>query len=397
MKNQDSIFCSSCNKKDSPDSEDSFVLISKDHNHYWCKDCVNMAHEAIKDDLMNDPQLKTHDFKMLMPDQIFEDLNKHIVGQTRAKKDISVAIAQHLRRLKNPSIKKSNILIMGPTGTGKTEIARTVSKLLNIPFVMTEATNLTTRGYAGEDVESIIHKLLSSVDYNTLLAAQGIVFIDEIDKLARSQNTESGVNTVSVQQELLKIIEGSNVLIKKKNNIGLVEEYTVNTSNILFICAGAFEGLVNKEPETVIGLGISQLKEIINQNQEIENKDLVKYGLIPEFVGRFSVLTRTDILTESDLFKILIEPENSIVKQKQKLFAMDNVDISFSKEYLNQIVKDAVKEKTGARGLYRILESRLNDLYFNINKYKNQEVIISEMGFSVKNNNINIIEEKSVS
>jgi ATP-dependent Clp protease ATP-binding subunit ClpX len=394
------IQCPSCLKKDIEGSNDTFILMSSEQDLYICDKCIEVAHNAATtQSLINDFEEKVVNKNrelniMRSPKEIYQELNKYVIGQDKAKKDISVAIAQHLRRIKDKSIKKSNILIMGPTGTGKTEIARTVSNFLKLPFVITEATNLTTRGYIGEDVESIIGRLLSSVDYNTDLASKGIIFIDEIDKLGRSQNSDSGVNTVAVQQELLKILEGTQVTIKRKSSIGISEEFVVDTSNILFICAGAFDGLINAPKENIVGIGAEQnSKEIVKK--EVQTSDLFKYGFIPEFVGRFSVLTETHVLSKEDLFKILIEPENSIIKQKQKLFNMDHVCLEFSKDYLMSVVLKTIDEKTGARGLNRILETRLNELYFHIDKYKNQLLIISENEVIIKNNENILFEEKS--
>lgn len=373
--------CVGCNKLNSTNEMDQFIKLNKDQEEILlCETCINsMQHEIMQSKSPTTPVKFSLVNESPMPKDIYNYLNKHVIGQTEAKTKLSIAISQHYRRLKDPSIKKSNLLLIGPTGTGKTELARSISQYLKLPFICADATNLTTRGYIGEDVESIITRLLQSTNWDVQKASQGIIFIDEIDKLARSQNGDSGINTVSVQQELLKIIEGSIVKVKNKNG-AMSEEFFVNTNNILFICAGAFDGLKDLVcvSDKEIGMGLTQSKKETSANwtDDIETSHLVKYGLIPEFLGRVPVLSYTSNLTVKDLEQILTEPENSLTKQYKKLLSMDDIELNFSPEYISTIAEEAFSKKLGARGLKQILENRLQKLYFNLDQYKNKSIVV---------------------
>lgn len=386
MEIKKTIACAVCKSKDTLENPAIFVLASKDDETYICDSCIECAHQAIveekeKSNTSTISQSAPKESLLNTPKELYQELSKNVIGQDDAKKKISIAIAQHQRRMTNPSIKKSNILMIGPTGTGKTELARSIATFLKIPFVMTDATNLTTRGYVGEDVESVVARLLSSVNYDVSAAQKGIIFIDEIDKLGKSQNADSGVNTTAVQQELLKIIEGSNIKVKIKSPYGN-EEFFVNTTNILFICSGAFEGLKSKPSMT---MGISSVPQF-DDNEEINTRDLTKFGLIPEFIGRFSVVAETKTLSESDLVRILTEPVNSLIKQKEKLFMIDNVKLEFDSQFLQAVAKLALSENTGARGLQKIIEKKLEKFYFDIDSYKNKTIIINDKLDIIKNN-----------
>lgn len=379
MKDQ-KVCCATCGKIEHSEDKTKFIR-DQDANLVLCEICIETMYQAL--DLQQKPvEVPKAEFLGKSPTAktIYENLNKHIISQDEAKRQIAVAIAQHYRRIQDPTIDKANILMMGPTGTGKTEIARSIATLLQVPFVTTDATSLTTRGYVGEDADSVVARLLQSCNYNVAQAERGIIFIDEIDKIAKSQNGDSQISTVAVQQELLKIMEGSLVKIYKGGkNRG--EEILVNTKNILFICAGSFAGLdkmietSKKQNESSIGL-----MPVANKAEVFDNEtdQLQLYGFIPEFLGRLPIVVKTNPLTEEDFYKILIEPENSITKQFIKLLKLDNIEASFDEKYLRKLAKIAIDKKIGARGIRKVLEYSLKDLFFNIEQFNGSKIVIGE-------------------
>lgn len=337
----------------------------------------------------------------LTPSEIFSLMEGTIIGQDQAKKDISVAIANHLQRLNNPSsmLKKSNVLIMGPTGTGKTEIARTISEKLNIPFVIVDATTLTQHGFAGDDVESILISLYQKANGNLEIAEKGIVFIDEIDKISAKEQS-SGVNSTAVQRALLKMIEGGNVRIPKsglRKDVGN-EMVVMNTENILFIGAGAFEGI--NSAETVDHEQVMVEPYFKNNNSTINEEQIIEYGFLPEFLGRFSIVTHTRNLTFNDLKNILLNEKISLLNQYKLFLAEYNVELIVEDSFIDFIVYQAIKSQLGVRGLRKELEVYFKDILFEIPGSEYKIIQISANGYQKfvddkKNNNLEILNDFS--
>lgn len=388
--NKNNICCQACGKENDSSLDSKFIR-EDDANLVLCSECIDIMHDAIhlssKPPMVGKEKNKKEPLQMPNPKNVFSFLNKHIVNQEEAKKQLSVAIAQHYRRIKDSSIDKSNILIMGPTGTGKTEIARCVAKYLDVPFVTTDATSLTTRGYVGEDTDSVVARLLQTCNYDLERAQKGIIFIDEIDKIAKSQNNDSQIATVSVQQELLKIMEGTVVkVIRGGKGNGRGEEIFVSTKNILFICAGSFEGIqdIINGPSSGKSIGLQSVNEekqqslVYNVPEKLETEHLLKFGFIPEFLGRLPVIVHTLPLSKEDMFKILTEPENSLIKQYQKMLKIDGIDASFEDDFLLELVQIALTKKLGARGIRKVLENHLKELFFNIDDYLGCEISIGK-------------------
>lgn len=325
----------------------------------------------------------TLDISEYTPSKILKELNKYVIGQDAAKKVISVAIYNHYKRVMNSElgIQKSNILMMGPTGVGKTEIARTVARILDVPFCITDATSLTEAGYIGDDVESILHKLLIAAEGDVERAERGIIYIDEIDKLARTSNSGAArdVSGGGVQQALLKMLEGSEIEVpvsgSKKGM--MVKTVMMKTDNILFICGGAFESLTMPSVEKKRTLGFTTNFDVSEEDKpkDIDAEALQKFGMLPELIGRLPIRVRLNALTQEELKSILVEPDNSIVKQYTKLLALDNAKLTISDDALSFIAKSVLNNNTGARGLRTVLEDKMTDLMFELPDIKGNKTV----------------------
>lgn len=391
------IRCAFCGAR--PDAS-NLMVPSPISNVYICADCVNHIQQAVKEFTGEAvPTSKAdvpeqHDLtKIPKPVEICEFLNSYVIGQESAKKYLSVAVYNHYKRLAQHAdddvdIEKSNIIMVGPTGTGKTLLAKTIARLLDVPFTIVDATVLTEAGYVGEDIESLLTRLLQAADYNVEKAEKGIVFIDEIDKIARKVDNPSITRDVSgegVQQGLLKLLEGSIVNVPPQGGRKHPEQrmIPVNTKNILFICGGAFDGIERKIAQRlnshVVGYTNSVRPGVNRENflQYVAPQDLKSFGLIPEIIGRLPILTHLDPLDRSALRRVLTEPKNAIVKQYQKLFKMDGVGLEFEPATLDLIVDKAIEYKLGARGLRSIVESIMIDAMYDIPSQKVEKFIVT--------------------
>lgn len=389
--------CSFCGKEEK-DSE--LVITNETEDSYICIDCIRTIYKITKEESKEETEMDSEDMQILKPKELKKILDEHIVGQTKTKEKISVSVYNHLKRILHSknlevNLQKSNILLIGPSGSGKTLIVESLSKALNIPFVTADATSLTEAGYVGEDVQSMLVKLLDKTDWDVEKAEQGIIFIDEIDKIAKKivagRQSSRDIAGEGVQQALLKIIEGAEVKVEQNGKTGQGKMVNIDTNNILFIVAGAFEGLeeiisqrhnLNKK---VMGFNeaeqMTEAEKLEFRNQifhKVTTEDLIAFGLIPELLGRIPSVGVLDKLSVDQMVDILTKPKNSLTKQFKELFALDNINLKFQRNALLEIVRIAEERKIGARGLRSVMEEILENIMYNIDEHENKTVVVTQ-------------------